>query len=164
MSVAVIATYLTFFPVTVNALRGLMSPGQLPLELMRSYAATDRATLVKLRFPASVPYLIPALKLAATASVVGAIVGEISAGLRGGLGRLIIDYSQQYLTDPARLYCAVIAAGVLGHPLRRAHRRARPRPHARPSPGGDVTTPTSPVPPSPSAASTRCSTPAARAR
>ena len=114
MSVAVIATYLTFFPVTVNALRGLMSPGRLPLELMRSYAATDRATLVKLRFPASVPYLIPALKLAATASVVGAIVGEISAGLRGGLGRLIIDYSQQYLTDPARLYCAVIAAGVLG--------------------------------------------------
>ena len=69
---------------------------------------------MKLRFPASVPYLIPALKLAATASVVGAIVGEISAGLRGGLGRLIIDYSQQYLTDPARLYCAVIAAGVLG--------------------------------------------------
>ena len=114
MSVAVIATYLTFFPVTVNALRGLMSPGRLPLELMRSYAASDRATLVKVRFPASVPYLIPALKLAATASVVGAIVGEISAGLRGGLGRLIIDYSQQYLTDPARLYCAVIAAGLVG--------------------------------------------------
>jgi NitT/TauT family transport system permease protein len=114
MSVAVIATYLTFFPVTVNALRGLMSPGRLPLELMRSYAATDRATLVKLRFPAAVPYLIPALKLAATASVVGAVVGEISAGLRGGLGRLIIDYAQQYLSDPARLYCAVIAAGVLG--------------------------------------------------
>ena len=114
MSVAVIATYLTFVPVTVNALRGLMSPGRLPLELMRSYAASDRATLVKVRFPASVPYLIPALKLAATASVVGAIVGEISAGLRGGLGRLIIDYSQQYLTDPARLYCAVIAAGLVG--------------------------------------------------
>jgi NitT/TauT family transport system permease protein len=110
----VIATYLTFFPVTVNALRGLMSPGHLPLELMRSYAASDRSTLLKLRFPASVPYLIPALKLAATASVVGAIVGEISAGLRGGLGRLIIDYAQQYLTDPERLYCAVIAAGVLG--------------------------------------------------
>jgi len=53
MSVAVIATYLTFFPVTVNALRGLMSPDRLPLELMRSCAATDRATLMKLRFPAS---------------------------------------------------------------------------------------------------------------
>jgi len=114
LSVAVIATYLTFFPVAVNGLRGLMSPGPLQLELMRSYAASDRATLLKLRLPAAVPYLIPALKLAATASVVGAVVGEISSGLRGGLGRLIIDYAQQYLTDPTRLYCAVLAAGLLG--------------------------------------------------
>ncbi len=114
MSVSVIATYLTFFPVAVNGLRGLTSPTALATELMRSYAASSRATMVKLRLPSAVPYLIPALKLAATASVVGAIVGEISAGLRGGLGRLIIDYAQQYLTDPARLYCAVLAAGLLG--------------------------------------------------
>ncbi len=114
MSVSVIATYLTFFPVAVNGLRGLASPTPLSMELMRSYAAPSRATMVKLRLPSAVPYLIPALKLAATASVVGAIVGEISAGLRGGLGRLIIDYAQQYLTDAPRLYCAVLAAGLLG--------------------------------------------------
>ncbi len=114
MSVSVIATYLTFFPVAVNGLRGLASPTALSMELMRSYAAPSRATMVKLRLPSAVPYLIPALKLAATASVVGAIVGEISAGLRGGLGRLIIDYAQQYLTDAPRLYCAVLAAGLLG--------------------------------------------------
>ena len=114
MSVSVIATYLTFFPVAVNGLRGLTSPTPISMELMRSYAASPRATLLKLRLPSAVPYLIPALKLAATASVVGAIVGEISAGLRGGLGRLIIDYAQQYLTDPPRLYCAVLAAGLLG--------------------------------------------------
>jgi len=114
MSVSVIATYLTFFPVAVNGLRGLTSPTPTSMELMRSYAASPRATLLKLRLPSAVPYLIPALKLAATASVVGAIVGEISAGLRGGLGRLIIDYAQQYLTDPPRLYCAVLAAGLLG--------------------------------------------------
>ena len=114
MSVSVIATYLTFFPVAVNGLRGLASPTALSMELMRSYAAPSRATMVKLRLPSAVPYLISALKLAATASVVGAIVGEISAGLRGGLGRLIIDYAQQYLTDAPRLYCAVLAAGLLG--------------------------------------------------
>lgn len=114
MSVSVIATYLTFFPVAVNGLRGLASPTPLSMELMRSYAAPSRATMLKLRLPSAVPYLIPALKLAATASVVGAIVGEISAGLRGGLGRLIIDYAQQYLTDAPRLYCAVLAAGLLG--------------------------------------------------
>ncbi|HEX9995174.1 MAG TPA: ABC transporter permease subunit [Acidimicrobiales bacterium] len=114
MSVSIIATYLTFFPVSVNALRGLKSPQPHSVELMRSYAASWWQTVVKLRFPAAVPYLVPALKVAATSAVVGAIVGEISAGVRGGLGRLIIDYAQQYLTDPARLYCAVIGAGILG--------------------------------------------------
>jgi NitT/TauT family transport system permease protein len=114
MSVSIIATYLTFFPVSVNALRGLKSPAPHSLELMRSYAASWWQVLVKLRFPAAVPYLVPALKVAATSAVVGAIVGEISAGVRGGLGRLILDYAQQYLTDPARLYCAVIGAGILG--------------------------------------------------
>jgi NitT/TauT family transport system permease protein len=95
-------------------LRGLQSPAPHALELMASCAATWRQELVKLRFPASLPYLIPALKVAATASVVGAIVGEISAGVAGGLGRLILSYSQQYLSDPARLYCSVIGAGLVG--------------------------------------------------
>jgi NitT/TauT family transport system permease protein len=114
MSVAIIATYLTFFPVAVSGLRGLQSPTPHALELMASCAASWRQELVKLRFPAALPYLIPALKVAATASVVGAIVGEISAGVAGGLGRLILSYSQQYLSDPARLYCSVVGAGLLG--------------------------------------------------
>ncbi len=134
MSVAIIATYLTFFPVTIGALRGLKSPAPEALELMRSCAAGWWATVRKLRLPASVPYLIPAMKVAATASVVGAIVGEISAGVRGGLGRLIIDYAQQYLSDPTRLYAVVIGAGLLGIAavalvdlLDRALMRNRPR-------------------------------------
>jgi NitT/TauT family transport system permease protein len=114
MSVSIIATYLTFFPVAVSGLRGLQSPAPHAVELMASFAATWRQELVRLRFPAALPYLIPALKVAATASVVGAIVGEISAGVAGGLGRLILSYSQQYLSDPARLYCAVVGAGLLG--------------------------------------------------
>ena len=114
MSVAIIATYLTFFPVAVSGLRGLQSPSPAALDLMASCAATRRQELVKLRFPAALPYLVPALKVAATSSVVGAIVGEISAGVAGGLGRLILSYSQQYLSDPARLYCSVLAAGLLG--------------------------------------------------
>lgn len=114
MSVSIIATYLTFFPVAVSGLRGLQSPTPHARDLMASCAASWRQELVKLRFPAALPYLIPALKVAATASVVGAIVGEISAGVAGGLGRLILSYSQQYLSDPARLYCSVIGAGLLG--------------------------------------------------
>ena len=114
MSVSLIAAYLTFFPVSVNMLRGLQSPTPTAVELMRSNAATWTQTLLKLRLPASVPFLVPALKLAATASVVGAIVGEISTGVAGGIGRAIIQYSQQYMGDPERLYGAVITAGLLG--------------------------------------------------
>jgi NitT/TauT family transport system permease protein len=67
-----------------------------------------------LRLPASVPQLVPAVRLAAAAAVVGAIVAEISTGTRGGIGRLIIEYAQQATGDPARLYTAILGAAVLG--------------------------------------------------
>ena len=114
MSVALIATYLTFFPVAVNGIRGLHSPQPEAMELMQSYAVKPRQELVKLRLPASMPYLFSAFKLAATAAVVGAIVGEISAGVPGGLGRLILDFAGRYTTGPERLYVAVIGAALLG--------------------------------------------------
>ncbi len=114
VSVALIAAYLTFFPVAVNGLAGLKSPAPESLELMRSYAAGWWKTLFALRLPSSRPYLFPAFKLAATLSVVGAIVGEISAGIRGGLGRVILDYAGRYTTGPEKLYAAVIAAALLG--------------------------------------------------
>ena len=114
MSVSLIATYLTFFPVAVNGLRGLQSPSPEATELMQSYAAGRRQVLRRLQLPASLPYLVPALRIAATASVVGAIVGEISAGVRGGLGRLILDFAGKYITGPERLYVAIIGACITG--------------------------------------------------
>ncbi len=114
MSVAIIAMYLAFFPVAVNGLRGLQSPRPEAFELMRSYAAKPRQELVKLRLPASMPYIFAALKLAATAAVIGAIVGEISAGVRGGLGRLILEFASRYTTGPERLYVSVLGAAALG--------------------------------------------------
>ena len=114
MSVSIIATYLTFFPVTINGLRGLQSPRLENLELMDSYAARWVQTLWRLRLPASLPYLFAAFKIAATASVVGAIVGEISAGVKGGLGRRVLLEAQRYTTGPERLYVAVLGAAALG--------------------------------------------------
>ena len=114
MSVSIIATYLTFFPVTINGLRGLQSPRPENLELMDSYAARRVQTLWRLRLPASLPYLFAAFKIAATASVVGAIVGEISAGVKGGLGRRVLLEAQRYTTGPERLYIAVLGAAALG--------------------------------------------------
>ena len=60
------------------------------------------------------PFIVPALKLAATASVVGVVVAEISTGLRGGIGRLIIEYARQATSDPAKVYTAVFGAAALG--------------------------------------------------
>lgn len=114
MSVSIIATYLTFFPVAVNGLKGLQSPSAEAIELMDSYASSRTQTLLKLRLPASVPYLFAAFKLAASASIVGAIVGEISSGVGGGIGRLILDFASRYTTGPERLYASVAGAAVLG--------------------------------------------------
>jgi NitT/TauT family transport system permease protein len=113
-SVMFIAAYLAFFPLSVGALRGLKAPTSTALELMRSYAATPRATLWKLRFPASIPYLIPAMKVSAAAAVVGTVVAEISTGVKGGIGRLIVEYAREATSQPAKVYVAVFGAIVLG--------------------------------------------------
>jgi NitT/TauT family transport system permease protein len=113
-SVMFIAAYLAFFPMSVGALRGLKAPTATSLELMRSYAASPNQMLVKLRFPSSVPYLIPAMKVSAAAAVVGTVVAEISAGVRGGIGRLVIEYSREATAEPAKVFVATLGAIVLG--------------------------------------------------
>jgi NitT/TauT family transport system permease protein len=113
-SVAVIAAYLAFFPVAVGMLRGLKSPDATHLELMRSYGTGWWATLLRLRLPASVPYLLPALRLAAAAAVIGTVVAEVSIGLRGGIGRLIIEYAQSAGGDPAKSWAPIFGAVAIG--------------------------------------------------
>ena len=114
MSVSLIAGYLAFFPVAVGMARGLKSPDAVAGEYFRSVNAGWRQTLTRLKLPASVPFLIPALRLAAAGAVVGTVVGEISIGLEGGIGRLIISYSQGATGDPSRVYTAVLGAAALG--------------------------------------------------
>jgi len=113
-SVMFIAAYLAFFPLSVGALRGLQAPSATNLELMRSYASTPRQTLIKLRFPASIPYLVPALKVSAAASVVGTVVAEISAGVRGGIGRLLIEYAREATSTPSKVFVAMFGSIIVG--------------------------------------------------
>ncbi|HWL41893.1 MAG TPA: ABC transporter permease subunit [Ilumatobacter sp.] len=118
LSVCVLAAFLAFFPVTVGTLRGLKAAPAASLELMDSYAASWTRTLFKLRFPAAIPHMIPAFKLAATLSVVGAIVSEISIGsASGGIGRAVIQYLQTGSGDPTKIYAAVFGAALLGMTL-----------------------------------------------
>ena len=114
VAVVIIATFLTFFPVTISMIRGLRSPDPQALELMRSYAASRRSIFWKLRMPASLPYLFTALKVAATASIVGAIVGEGPGQIRDGLGRAIINFNNQYISGPEKLWATIIACALLG--------------------------------------------------
>jgi NitT/TauT family transport system permease protein len=113
-SVAVIAAYLTFFPVAINTLRGLQSADPRAIELMRTYAASRWTVLWKLRVPTSLPYVFSALKIAATASVVGAIIGELPSGLQDGLGGAILNFNQYYSIEPQELWATNIVAAILG--------------------------------------------------
>ena len=113
-AVAVIASYLTCFPVAINTLRGMRSADPRALELMRTYAASPWTVLWKLRVPSSLPYVFAALKLAATASVVGAIIGELPSGLQDGLGGAIINFNQYYSFEPQELWATNVVAAALG--------------------------------------------------
>lgn len=114
LSIAIVASYLTFFPVTIAAIRGMRSADPRAFELLRSYAARDRTVLWRLRLPASAPYLFTAFKIGATACVVGAIVGELPSGIRDGLGGALLTSMQYYSIQPERLWAAIAASAVLG--------------------------------------------------
>jgi NitT/TauT family transport system permease protein len=114
LCVSVIAAYLTFFPVTINAVRGLQSADPRALELMRSYAASGWSILWKLRVPASLPYLFSALRVSATAAVVGAIIGELPSSIQDGLGGAILNFNQYYVTEPKNLWATNVIAACLG--------------------------------------------------
>ena len=113
-AVVVIAVYLTFFPVTVAQARGLRSPDPRSLELMRSMAASRWDIYRKVRLPASLPYLFTALKVAAAAAIVGAIVGEGPGGVRDGLGRALLNYNQYYSSGPEKLWATILIASLTG--------------------------------------------------
>jgi NitT/TauT family transport system permease protein len=114
LSVSVISAYLTFFPVTINTLRGLESADPRALELMRSYAANRLRILWKVRIPASLPFVFTALKVSATASVVGAIIGELPASIQSGLGGAILNFNQYYASSPPSLWATNLIAAILG--------------------------------------------------
>lgn len=113
-SVAILAAYLCFFPVTINTLRGLRSPDPRAIELMKSYAASRWTILWKVRFPSALPYIFTALKIAATTSIVGAIIGELPSGLGDGLGRVILNFNSEYAIRPPKLWATILFVAIVG--------------------------------------------------
>src|SRR5438876_1778654 len=108
-----IAAYVTFFPVTVNTLKGLRSVDANALALMASLAASRRQIYTQLRIPSALPYLFQALKIAATASVIGAIVVELM-GAQQGIGVTILRTQYYGPADAYKLWGAIVVASLLG--------------------------------------------------
>lgn len=100
-----IVALICFFPITVNLLDGLRGTDPDLLKLMRSLGASRLQTLRKVELPACLPYLFSGLRVAATVSVIGAVFGEW-AGAENGLGRLVLNGTQQLET--ARAYAGVV--------------------------------------------------------
>ncbi|WP_333818210.1 ABC transporter permease [Tabrizicola sp.] len=112
---AIIAAYLSFFPVLVSMVKGLRSPDQMQLDLLKTYGAGEGETFLKLRLPASMPYFFASLKVAVAAALVGTIVGELPTGAVEGLGARMLLGSQygEPLITWAALFASAILAGML---------------------------------------------------
>lgn len=114
-SVILVAFIVSLFPMITNATAGLTTLDRDLLALFRLYNASRWQTLVKLRLPAAVPFVIAGAKTSSGLSVIGAIVGEFFAGYgaeKYGLGYLITLTSGQLKT--AYLFSAVLCSTALG--------------------------------------------------
>jgi NitT/TauT family transport system permease protein len=109
---ALIAAYLSFFPVTIGMVQGLRSPDHLHLDLMRTYSASTGQLLLKLRLPASRPILFASLKVAVAASLVGTIVAEVTKSEDGGLGARLLAGS--YYGQTIQIWAALFTAAACG--------------------------------------------------
>jgi NitT/TauT family transport system permease protein len=112
---AVIAAYLSFFPVTVGMVKGLRSPDPLQLDLMRTYCASRSQTFLKLRAPASAPFFFASMKIGVAAALVGAVVAEVTKSEDGGLGARLLAGS--YYGQTVQIWAALFAAAALSAAL-----------------------------------------------
>ncbi|MBC9245756.1 ABC transporter permease [Paracoccus sp. 11-3] len=108
---AIIAAWLSFFPVLVGMVKGLRTPDRMQLDLMQSWNASAAQVFWRLRLPSSLPYLFASLKVAVAASLVGTIVGELPAGATAGLGARLLSGS--YYGQTVQIWSALFAAAIL---------------------------------------------------
>jgi NitT/TauT family transport system permease protein len=108
---ALIAGWLSFFPITIGMVKGLRSSDIMQRDLMRTYSATPRQVFMKLRWPSSMAFLFPALKVAAPLALVGAIVAELPTGAQAGLGARLLMGS--YYGQTLQIWAALLMAAIL---------------------------------------------------
>jgi NitT/TauT family transport system permease protein len=112
---SIISAYLSFFPVTIGMVKGFTAPDPMQMDLMRTWSASPRQVLSKLRWPSAVPYLFASLKVAITISLIGAIVAELPTGAEAGIGARLLAGS--YYGQTIQIWAALLAAAVLASAL-----------------------------------------------
>ena len=108
---AAIAGYLAFFPITVGMVKGLRAPDPLQLDLLRTYDARPRQVFSLLRWPASLGFLFPSLRIAVTLALVGSIVAELPTGAQAGLGARLLAGS--YYGQTVQIWAALLMAAAM---------------------------------------------------
>lgn len=112
---SIISAYLSFFPITIGMVKGFTAPDPMQMDLMRTWSASPRQVLSKLRWPTAVPYLFASLKVAITISLIGAIVAELPTGAEAGIGARLLAGS--YYGQTVQIWAALLAAAVLASAL-----------------------------------------------
>jgi len=105
-----VVVLVVFFPVFVNMLKGLTQVDPVHEELMRSYAAGDSKFLLLVRLPNSLPFLLTGIRIAASLSVIAAVVVEYFGGLQNGLGSRVSSAMKLSATPKAWAYIAAACA------------------------------------------------------
>ncbi|MCG6110785.1 MAG: ABC transporter permease [Paracoccus sp.] len=112
---AIIAAWLSFFPVLVGMVKGLRTPDAMQSDLMRSWSASGSQQFWRLRLPSSLPYLFASLKVAIAAALVGTIVAELPSGATAGLGARLLSGS--YYGQTVQIWSALFVAAILAATL-----------------------------------------------
>ena len=111
-SKAAVVVLMTFFPMLIATLAGLQAAGRIERELMHSYAAGYGRTLLDLRLPCAVPFIVSALKINATLALIGAIVAEFFGSPTVGLGFRISTEAARM--NMSLVWGAIVVAAVTG--------------------------------------------------
>ena len=112
---SIISAYLCFFPITIGMVKGFSAPDPMQLDLMRTWSASPRQVLAKLRWPSALPYLFASLKVAISISLIGAIVAELPTGGEAGIGARLLAGS--YYGQTIQIWSALLDAAILASAL-----------------------------------------------
>jgi NitT/TauT family transport system permease protein len=103
--------FISFFPVVVATLTGLMSVDRDLLRLCKAVGADESRIYAKVRFPAAVPHLFSGLKIAITFAMIGVIVGEFITA-QAGLGYMILFAASQ--AEMTLIFASIVVLCVIG--------------------------------------------------